>query len=68
MSLNFKNYGMKWRMKWNSSDSLDQRKTNTEERLWGKHFFIYNYIFYIIIFFKTLELKVTSKQNVGYGF
>ena len=39
MQLNFKNYGMKWRMKWNSSDSLDQRKTNTEERLWGKHFF-----------------------------
>lgn len=34
----------------------------------GKTFFLYNYIFYIIIFFKTLELKVTSKQNVGYGF
>lgn len=30
---------MKWRMKWNSSDSMDQRKTKTEERLWGKHFF-----------------------------
>ena len=59
---------MKWRMKWNSSDSLDQRKTNTERETLGKTFFLYNYIFYIIIFFKTLELKVTSKQNVGYGF
>lgn len=36
MQLNFKNYGMKW----NSSDSMDQRKTKTEERLWGKYFFI----------------------------